>query len=180
MKMTTKTLWFHEGHNVELISVDAKVEEQAYVRVALFRCQPETIAINTVGAKRLNRENVDDDDDDDDEYGVSSSTNTSSIKYVVDIITNMQEKMQLDLLRTNEKPLLNVVLNCVKIYGDKILLGGNNGLLFVGTIGRTTGLSLETGKKVLYCVTCRASISSVPNTASECSIISNNSIRPLD
>lgn len=74
--------------------------------------------------------------------------------------------MQVELIRTNEQPLLNksaentdgIDLRTVKIYGDKLLLGGSsssssNSIMFIAMLGRTTGVSIvESGRKVLYCV----------------------------
>lgn len=41
-------------------------------------------------------------------------------------------------------------LQCVKLYGDKVLLGGERGFIGVGTLGSTTDLSLGDQRKVLY------------------------------
>jgi hypothetical protein len=54
-------------------------------------------------------------------------------------------------VKTNEQPFNEHVLHTVKIYGEKILLGGSQGLIAIGTVGKSTGLQLEMGKKVLYC-----------------------------
>lgn len=137
MALTLKTWWFHEGDDFRLIAMDAAKQLNTsvaataasftaqYLRVALFR---------------------------------------TARSYCVDIITANQEKWQLELVRTNEQPLLcpttspvhheeYVDLQSIKLYGDKLLLGGAKNTLFVGMLGRTTGVSLlESGKRVLYCI----------------------------
>lgn len=147
--MSLKTWWFHEGNDFQLIAYDvarvvSSLEDEwamngpgEYVRVALFRTQTS---------------------------------------YFCDMILPSQEKLQVALVRTNEQPVLccstatksgthddgtavenatgtAVTLRTVKIYGDKLLLGGDGNVLFVGMLGRTTGVHLtEAGRKVLYCV----------------------------
>jgi hypothetical protein len=124
--LTLKTWYFHESNDFHLIAVDAA---KMYSSLGDGPHQYMRVAL----------------------FRTSQS-------YFVDIITASQEKFQLELLRTNEQPLFSgetasARLHALKIYGDKLLFAGDMGSVFVGVMGRTTGVSLlESGKRVLYCV----------------------------
>lgn len=61
----------------------------------------------------------------------------------------------LQLVLTNESPFCESSLRCVKLYGDKVLLGGTGGFFGIGMIGQTTDLTIGVPRRVLYVVKCR-------------------------
>ena len=88
---------------------------------------------------------------------VQHHPNAAASRYILDLESDNKEKMQLELLKTNEKPFNEIELHCIKIFGDVVLLGGSQGFIGVGTIGMTTDLTMGSSghQRVLYSVPCR-------------------------
>lgn len=173
---TIKTLWhvdFSRAGKCDIVSVDATMLRDDFVKTSLFHCSSEM-------AGRLM-----DLDDEDDEVSIMSGSRSDigshnnpradewnmlanpKSYYTVDIVTNEVEKLQLEVLLTNEMPFHDSTLKCIKIYGDKLLLGGSDGFVGIGMVGKSTELSLsflpqtEKYRRVLYVVKCRGPNSSL-------------------
>lgn len=102
LSLTQKTLWFHEGSNFELIAVDACVYPQMPLRVALFKCHipADQAHASTLHKPRSLSVDDNDDDDDDDDEADQPTNGRVEVVYVVDVITNSQEKLQLEVRNT--------------------------------------------------------------------------------
>lgn len=188
LSTTMKTLWFNEGNNYELIAVDARIQGGNYVKVALYRSNANASLMPTVSVKERSSH----------DKRAAADHADHNVAYYVDIISNDKEKMHLQVRKImlfciqnfagrlhisshlfsldvsqvvlpNEKPLADITLQCVKIYGDMLLLGGSDGKIAIGIVGRTTDMSAERNKKVLYCILCKPSIGSMQDllTAAE-------------
>ncbi len=66
-----------------------------------------------------------------------SASAVTDATYSVDISVNDANRIQLEVLTKAESAYLPTHLRCVKIYGDKLLLGGSFGYLAVGTVCRS-------------------------------------------
>lgn len=167
LSTTIKTLWLDERDVFELISVDAQnavvgedpghSNSNGYIKVALFKCREDIKAgpmfsIHSTSSIR----------------SLSTHGFEPQLMYCLEILggdhdhdENAEEgdmKLKLPLVKTNESSFTTPAsqpLHCVKIYGDKIILGGAGGSIFVGTIGKATDLSLNRGAKVVYVIPCR-------------------------
>ena len=53
-------------------------------------------------------------------------------------------------MRANETPFVNIKIEAVNIFGDYVLLGGSDGFVGIGTIGKTTDLTVGEQTNVLY------------------------------
>lgn len=152
LSSTIKTVWYpdvtKEGR-YDNISVDATMASDGkYVKVALFQFQRDSVSrTGWIGSDQEGGEAQFNGEMHVEGY---DKTYAGRVQYSMDIIANDVEKMQIELVLTNEMPLTQPNLRCVKIYGDKILLGGARAFLAVGMIGRTTDLSFGPHHRVLY------------------------------
>lgn len=55
-------------------------------------------------------------------------------------------------MRSNETPFVNVKVENVSVFGDYIMLGGSDGFIGIGTIGKTTDLTVGEQKNVMYVI----------------------------
>lgn len=56
---------------------------------------------------------------------------------------------------TNESPVLQSDLTCVKLFGDMLIFGGKQGFVGVGSVGLTTGVAEGVSRKVVYSISCK-------------------------
>jgi hypothetical protein len=80
-------------------------------------------------------------------------------RYIVDVDTVHRERLQLNVVRTNDSLFHDVQLSSIKVVGEYIVLTGAEGFIGIGCVAKSTAEitnSNSVRQKVLYVVPCKS------------------------
>ncbi|KAJ1380341.1 hypothetical protein B484DRAFT_33545, partial [Ochromonadaceae sp. CCMP2298] len=183
-KVRIESRWYHENPLFSLVSADALSLRDEYVKVALFLLRPPDIftlqCAAVEAANKASKRMVTNSQELRAEAERAAqrlavaelkAKTSSGLQYSVDIGTNIKGNSlgagtpcthSARVLGPDESPDLHSELRCLRLYGQRVLLGGSGGFLGVGSMGLASGAgSAKSGgaragaegrEQVMFCV----------------------------